>query len=352
MKTRHLFIAIVITCVFVPISLTGQNDISQLFKSGATDIQGLAEGYLKPAGYGLSEGLGTNWYNTAATHKLLGFDITVGAGAMFVPTSDKTFSLSGLQALQVVNGQTSAPTLSGKGDGVLLRLASNGQTITEFSTPKGVTPVLPAINAQITIGLPFGNDLSFRFVPNVTNNRYNVGLWGVGIKHNIKQWIPVVKLLPFDASVMIGYTRVHFNYNFENPIIPNDLNDNPNFTLNVPAGVSYDNQGMKLTASSLMANIIVSKRLLFFTPYLGFGVSSNDFHFNFTGNYPVLGTVHSDNSIDVNTLTNPIPLHYASVSPQLTLGFRLKILWVLALHAQYTFQQYPTASAGIGINIR
>jgi hypothetical protein len=354
MKNKRLLIFFALgLMLLMPAMLNAQSDITNLFKAGATDIQTLAQGYIKPVGYGFADGLGTNWYNTAATHKVLGFDITIGAGGLFVPSSDKTFSLAGLQALQVVNGQTTAPTIGGKGDGVELRLtAPNGQTITDFTTPKGVTPVIPAVNAQITIGLPLGNDLSFRFVPNIHNNNYKVGLWGIGLKHNIKQWIPGVKLLPFDAAVMVGYTHVNFNYNFSNSIMPSDLAD-PSYTLNVPADVSYDNQGMRLSASSLMANIIVSKRLLFFTPYVGFGVTSSNFDFNFTGNYPVLGTYHADNnSIDVKTLVNPIPLHYSSFSPGLTVGFRLKILWILAFHAQYTLQKYSTASIGFGINIR
>lgn len=338
--------------LLAPTMLNAQNDISQLFKAGAADIQTLAQGYIKPVGYGFADGLGTNWYNTAATHKVLGFDITVGAGGLLVPSSDKTFSLLGLTALQAPAGVTTAPTIGGKGDGVPLQLIENGQVITSFTTPKGVTPVVPAVNAQITIGLPLGNDLSFRFIPNLHNNRYKVGLWGIGLKHNIKQWIPGVKLLPFDAAIMVGYTHVNFSYNFNSAITPADLAD-PNYTLNVPAGISYDNQGMQLTANSLMANIIVSKRLLFFTPYLGFGVTSSNFNFNFTGNYPVLGTYHaSNNSIDVNTLVNPIPLHYSSFSPGLTVGFRLKILWIFAFHAQYTLQQYSAASVGFGINIR
>jgi hypothetical protein len=338
--------------LLMPAMVNAQNDITKLFEAGQADLQTLADGYLKPFGYGFSEGLGTNWYNTAATHKLLGFDITVGAGALFVPTSDKTFSLTGLQNLQVPSGVTTAPTIGGKGDGVPLQLVENGQTITSFTTPKGVTPVIPAVNAQITIGLPLGNDLSFRFVPTINNNNFKVGLWGIGLKHNIKQWIPGVKLLPFDAAVMVGYTHVNFNYTFKNPITPDDLVSNPDM-INEPSDVSiYNNQGMRLTSSALMANLIVSKRLLFFTPYLGLGVISSNFNFNFTGDYPELGAQNSNGKFDIKTLVNPIPLHYSSFSPGLTLGFRLKILWVLAFHAQYTLQKYSTASVGFGINIR
>ena len=351
MKKLLLFFAVWV--MLMPLRVNAQSDLANLFKAGVNDLQTLTQGYIKPIGYGIADGLGTNWYNTAATHKPWGFDITVGATGLLVPSTDKNFSLAGLTSLQVVNGQTTAPTFGGKGDGVELKMtAPNGQTIVDFRTPSGVTPVIPGVNAQLTLGLPKGNDLSFRFVPTIQTDKYEVGLWGIGLKHNFKQWIPGLKLLPFDAAVMVGYTHVHFNYLFDNPIMPNDLVNDPNM-INEPSDLSvFMHQGMRVSANSLMANIIVSKKLLFFTPYVGFGVTSSQFDFNFTGSYPVLGNLSSNNKYDVNALTNPIPLHYSSFNPGLTVGFRLKFLWIFALHAQYTMQQYAAASVGLGINIR
>jgi hypothetical protein len=350
MKTRKLLITGIILAM-LPFMANAQKDISDLFKAGVTDLQTVAEGYIKPAGYGFAAGLGTNWYNTAATHKLFGFDLTIGASALWVPTSDQTFSLAGLQKLQATNGATTAPTFGGKGDGVELRLVENGNTVTSFQTPKGVTKIIPAANIQFTLGLPFGNDISVRFVPTVNPKHASVGLWGIGWKHDIKQWIPVVKLLPFDASFMLGYTQVNGKYAFDNPLEPSDLTSQP-YEEETP-GVSYADQGMKLKAKSFMANIIVSKKIAFFTPYVGVGLTSNTFDFNFTGNYPVLdGYNTSNNKLKVKTLVDPIPLHYSSVWPGATIGFRLKMLWIFALHAQYTIQKYSTASVGFGLNIR
>ena len=337
---------------FCSVNLWAQDDISELFKAGAADLQTVAEGYIKPLGTGFSNGLGNNLYNTAAVHKTWGFDITVGASALFVPSSDQSFSLGGLDALHAVNGEISAPSFAGSGEGVDLQLVKNGQVITEFTTPEGISSIIPTVNAQITIGLPLGNDLSVRYTPTVKTDDFEVGLWGIAIKHNIKQWIPKFKDLPFDASVMVGYTQLNFDYAFPTSITPDDLADDPNI-LNVPAGYSYEDQGMKMTSSALTANLIVSKKLSFFTPYLGVGVIKSKFDFNFTGNYPTLGDQDpSTGKIQVDVLNNPIPISYSNCMVGATAGFRLKILWVLALHAQYTLQKYPTASVGFGINIR
>ncbi len=337
-------------------SAKAQSDISDLFKSGLNDIQTLANGCIKPFGYGFSAGLGNNWYNTAATHKVLGFDITVGGNAVFTPSSDKTFSLSGLKNLTAVNGEKTAPTFGGKGDGVDLVLQQNiygtSRTIAQFRTPKGVSRVTPVPSLQLTLGLPLGNDLSVRFTPTINADNYSGNMWGIGLKHNIKQWIPVLKLLPFDAAVMVGYTKFNLNYSFDNPITPSDLVNDPTW-ISAPSGVSYNNQGLKLKANALMVNAIISKRIAFLTPYLGFGITRSSFNFNFTGNFPVLGNFDtSTQKFKVETWTDPVKLHYSLVQPGATIGLRMKLLWLFAFHAQYTLQKYSTASVGFGLNFR
>ena len=104
-------------------TVQAQNDISNIFKAGVVDLNKVAEGYLKPAGNSFSSGLGAGWYNTAAVHKPWGFDLTIGVGVVSAPQSDQTFSLTGLTNLQpTVAGTTSAPTFTGKGNGVELNL--------------------------------------------------------------------------------------------------------------------------------------------------------------------------------------------------------------------------------------
>jgi hypothetical protein len=348
-KKVHFFSLSLAALLLAPSTLKAQDDITNIFKAGVNDLQTIAEGYIKPLGYGFSAGLGNNWYNTAATHKLLGFDITVGASGVFTPSSDQKFNLTGLKSLTAVHGETTAPTFGSKGDGVALVMKDkDGNQLTKFNTPDGVYNITPVPSLQLTIGLPLGNDLSVRFVPTINTNNFNVSLWGIGLKHNIKQWIPGVKHLPFDAAVMIGYTKFKLDYTFDDPITPSDLNSSgPDEN-----SATYDNQGMKLRASAFSANVIISKKLAFFTPYIGLGIIRSSFDFNFTGNFPILDYNSTTNATTVKTLTDPIPLHYALTQPGLTAGFRLKMLWVLAFHAQYTLQKYSTASIGFGLNIR
>ena len=339
--------------LLLPFSVSAQGDISSLFKAGITDLGTIANGYMRPAGNGFAASLGSNWYNTAATHSALGFDLTFGASLSFVPTADQTFDLSTLQNLRPVNPAiTTAPTFGGKGDGVELTFknAVNGVSPSNFTTPAGVTRFVPAVNLQFAVGLPLGNDVTFRYAPTLKNNGMNVSLWGIGLKHNIKQWIPVVNMMPFDASVFLGYTKFKQDYLFPSQLTAADL-VNPSLLSSTDYSGSK-NQGFSMNIDALVANLIISKSLLFFTPYIGVGITRTNFDFGFDGSYPVLGNPSPKIPVVYVDGANIAKVSSSETMLGTTVGFRMKLFFITALHAQYTFQKYPTASVGFGINFR
>jgi hypothetical protein len=339
-----------------------QSDIANLFKGGVEDLNTLVNGYMKPAGQGFASGLGSNWYNTAETHKVLGFDLTVGVNGAFTPSADQSFNISSLNQIVAPNGETKMPTFAGSGDGIRLQSKAqiNGKPIFDFTTPSGLSKITPSPTLQLGVGLPFGSELAFRIIPTVNADGFEANMIGFGLKHDIKQWIPIVKLLPFDASAFVGYTKFKLNYGFAETdrITPGKLfsegvqyeYENPSYN---DYNVDYSGQGFKIDASALTANLLVSKKLAFFTPYLGVGVTSTKFNLNFAGNYPVASDVNTTNGkVKVRILEDPVKASYSEVMPGATVGFRIKMLYVLALNAQYTIQKYPTASVGFGINFR
>ena len=362
--------------------LTAQEDISNIFKAGVVDMNKVAEGYLNPAGKSFAVGLGSNWYNTAAVHKTWGFDLTFGVGAVQAPAADQSFSLTGLTNLKpAVAGTTQAPSFTGSGDGVLLNLMQpqtvNGKAnplypgvITSFTTPSGVSKYVPTASIQFTIGLPIINDLSIRLVPTVKVKGFEASIWGIGIKHNIKQWIPVVKDLPFDAALLLAYSKFDMKYAFPSnyQVTPDKLVSGGVTTAPDPNTSSndYSTQGMKVSATAKTANLVFSKKILFITPYVGFGFTDTNFDMGMPGNYPTLGdpqtivvggvTVPKLNSngkpiMQIKNITDPINISSSEVMTNATLGLRLKLA-VITIHAQYAFQKYPVASAGFGISIR
>jgi hypothetical protein len=383
MKRLISTLTIVILLCGFNTGVKAQDDISNIFKAGVADLNKVANGYLTPAGNSFAAGLGTNWFNTAEVHKPFGFDLTVGVGVVQAPTADQMFSLSGLTNLKPNDPTvTQAPTFAGSGKGVELNLMqpqtlSNGTSnplypgkITSFTTPAGISQYIPTASIQFTLGLPFINDVSVRYVPKVSVSGFDVSMWGVGIKHNFKQWIPVVKALPFDASVLVAYNKFDLKYAF-----PTSAQITPAMLVGTsysydPTTTDYTKQGMNISADAMTASIIVSKKLFFITPYAAIGITKTSFNLTMAGNYPLLGNpktevvniggtdqtvpVYRDGKpvMEINDMTDPIKINSSEVMPNATVGFRMKLLWVLSLHAQYTFQKYPTASVGFGVNVR
>lgn len=354
MKTKLQSFAFGVLLLGATASASAQSDITSLFKAGTADMNKLVDGYMKPAGTAFAAGLGSNWYNTAATHSLLGFDITIGASVLTTPTSERTFSLTGLSKLTPV-GATTAPTFTGKGPGVNMQLKNGNNVVASFTTPEGVSQYIPAATLQASIGLPLGTDISVRYSPELKFEGVKVQLWGLGIKHNIKQWIPVVKLLPFDASIMAGYTKFKQDYGFPTQLQAADLYANASSIYDDHSGTPA-NQGFSTEATSVMANLIISKKIAFFTPYVGFGLNKVHYDLGFNGVYPILGDPITSGAnagkLPVKYINDPVKVSNNETLWGATAGFRLKMLAVIALHAQYTFQKYPTASVGFGINFR
>lgn len=341
-----------------------QESVANIFKSGVDYYNAIGNGYLKPFGNGFATGLGSNWYNTADVHSVLGFDLTIGANAVFAPKEDQTFNLPVSPSLIADNGETSAPSFAGKGNGVNLSLYQNGTKIVSFTTPKGVSQILPTPTVQFTIGLPVINDVSVRFIPNIKSGDTEVSMWGVGVKHNFKRWIPGVKLLPFDAAAMVSYTHFNVQYNLPTSslVTPDKLVNGTTATVEDGWDASmYAGQNMHLSANAMSANIILSKKLLIFTPYAGFGITKTHYDVTMAGNYPILtsvktsnGTVVTKNGVpvmDYNNEENPLKVTDDLAMTNLTLGLRLKLA-LITLHGQYVFQKYPTASVGLGVSFR
>ena len=103
-----------------------------------------------------------------------------------------------------------------------------------------------------------------------------------------------------------------------------------------------------------MQNVIVSKKLLFFTPYLGLGLQSWNSTMKLKGTYPVVDDVRFNlakmrEEYIIKDYTDPVSVDATNTCLKATAGFRLKF-WVLTLHADYTASEYNVISAGVGFS--
>jgi len=221
-----------------------------------------------------------------------------------------------------------------------------------FTVPDGSgVDFFPLPMAQLTVGLPFGTDVSARFVPMVGYKDYGkIGLWGVGGKHSITQWIPGLKSIEFlDVSVQGGYTKVASSMHVTIEPLPSDIDPFPDY--------NWDDQFIIQKVEGWTVNLIASQTLPIITFYQGIGYASSLVQLLLEGHYPVHSVITDMESPDLGRTTyeimeNPISTKYENFNNlRLNVGARIK-LSALTLHYDFTYTLYATHSVGIGISFR
>ena len=338
------------------------DDVGKLLTGGIADAQKLADAYLSPFTNAFGATLNAGWYNTARPHRVLGFDLTFSLNVAIIPDEAKYFNPRelGLTSEDLnIYGPLTSPTVAGTSDIERPRLqyveTVDGEPVVrgEFTLPEGTGfGYLPAPTLQLGVGLPMGTDLIGRFVPRIGFDDASLGLWGIGVKHSLKQWIPVVNRLPvLNLSVMAGYTSFYTRADLD--FMPGDIDAQDRTS----PMVNWDNQKFDFSVGSFTANIIASADIPFITGYMGLGFNSTNTNLKMTGWYPV-PALDEDNQIEVtddSALLDPIDFRLGSnnggVQPRITAGFKLKLA-VLHIHFDYTYSNYSVVTGGLGFSFR
>lgn len=377
-------IAIIGAMFCLPFSSFGQADVAKFLNAGVKDAETLTNAYMEPFGKAFSTALSGGWYNTGAPHKLLGFDVTLSVNYVMYPSSSKEFNLKDEKFTMLYydeDGRTTTPTVSGEDEpGPMVGLSAmiadsiNGQWMEMefkknnlFQLPQGVYPSdlpvpagipLPMINASI--GLVKGTEIMGRYIPKISaiDKFGSFSLWGAGFKHDFKQWIPVVKLFPFDASIMAAYTKINFSFD-DIGYYPTDFGGIVNELSAINSkDIITKTQKVELNTSAFTTNLILSKKLLMFTVYGSVGMYSSKFDISLKGKYPMPELRINEQTLsteaaltDAGIQVDPLNISAKATDFRAGLGLRVKLL-VLTIHADYTYQDYSMITAGLGISFR
>ncbi|HEY9489286.1 MAG TPA: DUF6588 family protein [Chryseosolibacter sp.] len=317
-----------------------QDELDKLLTESVEDGGKLITAYVSPFMKSVSLGLNQGWYNTAKPHKIAGVDLTITANAMTIPKSDLFFDVTKL-GLEVVGLHSSsqdfplAPTIVGPDRAPTFSYTDEETGITEtFTGPGGIDLEgelgknwVPVPMAHLGFGLPKGTDLKLRFTPTIDlGDDATLKILGFGIMHDVKQWIPGMKLLPFDLSGFVGYTKFKMEMAF-------DPEDNP------------DQRGeFEMNATTIQG--LISKKFSVLTLYGGVGYNIAKSNIAMKGTYDI----NDDGETSPNEV-DPLDLKFAASGFRTTAGLRLKLA-VLTLHADYTLQKYKCLTVGIGISVR
>jgi hypothetical protein len=231
----------VIIAILIFISTIGKSqDVVQEFLSTAeSDSEKLVEGYIAPFGTWLGSGLNAGWYNTAKPHTFPGFDVT--AGVHFITPNDEAMFFTPDLDILIIDPSSSKniPTFLGSDNGLGIGyIDENGNFQQLFESPGGIdySGAVPMPYLQGSIGLIKETEILFRYAPKIELQDLEIGHWGIGLKHGLKQWIPGVKKLPLDLSFVGGFSKLNGNSQFDS-----------------------DGQNLQLDVMAINSNIILSK---------------------------------------------------------------------------------------------
>lgn len=382
---------------FLESPVFAQSDMAAFVKGGVADANTLIKAYASPFGESFGVNMNSGWTNTANTLKPGRFEIKLVTNVAFVPVSNRTYNLDALgfgePVTRTLYGEKAteqwvytnpvAPTIFGNSEeATTIRKTvtytdpatgqENTETIAELPLPQGLgihinpLPFIP----QVSVGLPLGTEIMARFLPSVSVNadddvfKFN-GLWGAGIKHDIKQWIPGISKLPFSLSATAGYTSMRVGVDFD-PIVPEAPAGGTFADPNV-AGTSYEgpafdtnnytSQGIQLRTHAWNVSVLASKKVSVLSAFGGLRYARSVTNVTMTGLYGFAGDVYinENNANDsnnykynlINTEKNPINIDMPIGQLGLVGGFRLK-LGFISLFAEGTWSRYSTVSAGIG----
>jgi len=340
-----------------------QDEVGELLKAAPADATALTKAYLEPVFKGFGIGLNSGWTNTASVKKLGRFELRISATGAFVPSSDKSFDVTKIGLTRIKPTDPSnviAPTAAGakKSGPEVAIIGDDGDEATKFTLPKGLNvPLIPGPQLQASIGLIKGIELTARYMPEIKpgNDFGTLSMLGGGIKFQPLRLVSKTasKLLPFDLAVGLGYNQ--FKYSYDLDVKPDDnWVPNPESPEALAAAANPDDtfKGQKVgaTFSGINAEVIVSKKLLFFTPFASLGYMTSNTDAGVKGKFAVV-TGNTLTKAHYEIVSNPVNIDEKYIdSFRASAGFQLNLAF-LRFYASYNLAAYNYVNAGIGFGI-
>jgi hypothetical protein len=310
-------------------SFSAQAQIQEVLQDDVQEGRSLIEDYLSPLGDALGTALNNAWWTTAKPHKVLGFDVTLSISPVIIPASASQFDIGERGNFK----GSSTPTILGNGERGEVSYTFDtplGEEEINFKMPNGLgTGGLISPMLQAGVGLLKGTEIDLRYMPTYDLDYFEVGMMGIGIKHDLLQWIPIANKLPIDLSIMAGHTR--FNSSFE-----------------------LEGQGVDFNVQASTINLLVSKKVLMVTAYAGVGINQSNSQLNINlGDEEMFYLGQGANLIGFNTADLTDYSFETFTDVKANVGARLQ-LTVLTINANYTLTQsgYEVYTAGVGISFR
>ena len=314
------FLLLVCSSLFV----TSQN----ITVSNTSDATNFLGAYFAPFTESIGSGLNKGWYNTAKPHKLAGFDVSLTLNLITISDEVASFDVNSIENFSSTSSST--PSILGSGEGATINYQNgnvNGQFVMQDQNIEIKALAIPTLN--VGLGLIKGTEINVRYIPTY---EYDIGfvgkgsveLYGAGIKHDVLQWLPINKFLPFDLSIQGAFSQFNTSFEVESQSVKQEVD-------------------LDIRASTV--NLIFSKKFAMITAFASLGQNFISSTLNANTNF----SLGSTSTLNFNF---PLEINMPNTSEmQASAGIRLQFA-IFTLYANQTFSSYPSTSAGIGVSFR
>ena len=177
-------VLLIVLFLFFTVSLQAQ--FEDRFNELEEDLQ---KGYSTPLATWTGTYLNSGGYYSASVSKLFGFKFSLIGMMIFIPEDQQTFKLD--------DGTETATFFGEKGAAVP---GTSGYLV----YPPGINQSsVPTAIPQIAVST-LGTEIMLRYIPAIDLEDVSFDLFGIGVKHSISQYIP---LIPVDIAVQIMYNK-------------------------------------------------------------------------------------------------------------------------------------------------
>lgn len=363
----------IFTLSFIALALLLNQAKAQEATFSLSDLNSYVNAYTSPFAKAMPIGLSSGWATTAKTHSTLGFDLTLSTSLVMIPSSEGTVAASSIDlpaSFSFSNPGADVPTIRGDKDltppdiDIVLQSGSQSQTLS-FPAFKGLNMgIVPSAAIQVGFGLPKGTDIMVRFIPDFSGTVNNLvpdnvdvslektSMWGLGVKHDIKQWIPVVSKVPFlQISGLLAYSKFKTGFSGGALAVTPDVLGITNGTL-ANNDALWNDQSFNMNASSFSANLLVGASLPVFQPFIGLGLNRGSFESGFYGTYPIVEINSTNGNFEINdSESDPLVVKQTVNNFNFQAGARLK-LGPIVFHYALSMQKYNMHTAGLAVTLR
>jgi len=291
--------------------------------------EGLLRGYTQPLVTAFGSGISSGLFHSAYSHDVLGFDIGVRGIFVSIPSSAKYFDGTALICSLGLGGLVcdsveleNLSTVFGPSDSTRVLTSGNAVAVPPV-VPGGFNlSYVPLVVPQLNIGLVAGLEVGVRYLP-FRFKGSSVRLMGISVKQELTK-LPPISMTPMPFAIALGGAYQAFYID--------------------------DSLGEQIVNSRTWnVQLLVSKRIAFFEPFVGVGIEGTKVYFPYEFKYDVPDT---NNPGSLVTVTEEIDVEmHGENEYRAMFGFSLRLGFML-LHYDYNIMPYATHNAMIALSIR